>query len=44
VVNSRELQLTCELNFVYRRNSKLSHAAEAFLDAARSLSSQAAKK
>jgi len=43
-LNIRELQLTRELNIVYRRNSKLSHAAEAFLDAARSLSTKAAKK
>ncbi|HQZ82995.1 MAG TPA: LysR family transcriptional regulator [Pyrinomonadaceae bacterium] len=43
-LNIRELQLTRELNIVYRRNSKLSHAAEAFLNAARSLSAKAEQK
>ncbi|KXK00963.1 MAG: transcriptional regulator, LysR family [Acidobacteria bacterium OLB17] len=35
-INIREIKLTRELHIVYRRNSQLSHAAEAFLEAARS--------
>ena len=43
-INIRELQLTRELNIIYRRNAQLSHAAEAFLEAARSPKAVAEKK
>lgn len=43
-INIRELQLTRELNIIYRRNAQLSHAAEAFLEAARSPKTASEKK
>ncbi|HMM79705.1 MAG TPA: LysR family transcriptional regulator [Pyrinomonadaceae bacterium] len=43
-ISIRELKLTRELNIIYRRNAQLSHAAEAFLEAARSPNTVAEKK